>query len=67
MLSPFESTEPFSLSKKREKPIGDFSKGFKDLLFIASMEEEFDEKYMTYTKKSIKKDTEKQLANTKKD
>lgn len=61
------TADPFFTNKARGNPVGSVSHGFKDLLFIAALEEVFDEKYLTYMKKSNKKDTDKQLAKSKQD
>ena len=59
--------DPFNLLVFRGTPEGNVAHGFKDLTFIAALEEVFDERYLTYMKKSNKKDTDKQLAKSKQD
>ena len=58
--------DPFYINKERKEPIGAITKGFKDNLFIDSAQETFEEKYLTYMKKS-NTPKEKKLAKTKHD
>ena len=45
-------SDPFNLLKERNPSIGEASKGFKDLLCINALQEQMEENYLTYIKKS---------------